>query len=183
MKSETNTPRSLLIWQMCCLLGGKARTGSIGLTQSGFTLIELIVVFVVTGILAALSLPNFLSQVQKACYAEAKSQLASVRDELYIYNLENGYFPADVNRNQRPNGINFFPLVQNGNTPCGSTFDYESWDAPNNSCYIQLTYMGTNSRRDTPQNTVVEQNPGFYTYTSHDDLIVSLGVHGKPCRQ
>jgi type IV pilus assembly protein PilA len=58
----------------------------------GFTLIELLVVIIITGILAAIALPNFLNQDVKAKQSEAKQNIALVNKSQSSYRAENNSF-------------------------------------------------------------------------------------------
>jgi type IV pilus assembly protein PilA len=54
-------------------------------TYQGFTLIELMVVLVILGVLAAIGLPSFLNQANKAREAEAKTYLGSINRAQQAY--------------------------------------------------------------------------------------------------
>jgi type IV pilus assembly protein PilA len=53
--------------------------------HQGFTLIELMVVLVILGVLAAIGLPSFLNQAHKAREAEAKTYLGSINRAQQAY--------------------------------------------------------------------------------------------------
>jgi len=60
----------------------------------GFTLLELMVVVVIIGVLAALIAPQVLSRVGEAKGTAAKSDIASVMNALKMYKLDNGRYPT-----------------------------------------------------------------------------------------
>ena len=62
--------------------------------QSGFTLIEVMVVVVILGILAALIVPNVIGQGDKARAGTTVSTLATVSNSLDLYRLDNGKYPT-----------------------------------------------------------------------------------------
>ena len=62
--------------------------------QAGFTLIELMVVIVILGFLAALTIPRFMGESDKAKQGVAKTQIVSLETALKMYKLDNGSYPT-----------------------------------------------------------------------------------------
>ncbi|KJH71516.1 type IV pilin-like G/H family protein [Aliterella atlantica] len=63
----------------------------------GFTLIELLVVIIIIGILSAIALPSFLSQVAKARQSEGKANVGSLNRAQQTYYFEKETFTNDIN--------------------------------------------------------------------------------------
>ena len=79
----------------------------------GFTLIEIMVVVVIIGLLAAVILPNVFGNVAKAQIAKAKSDIQAIETGLTMYKLDNFKYPSTDDGlaalAQRPND----PTVRN----------------------------------------------------------------------
>jgi general secretion pathway protein G len=62
--------------------------------QSGFTLIEIMVVVVIIGLLAAVIVPSVVNKVDEARVAKAKQDIASLETALTMFRLDNSRYPT-----------------------------------------------------------------------------------------
>lgn len=90
------TKRRLLL-----LIASKGRERD--LLSKGFTLVELMIVIVIVGILAAVALPNFINQSSKAKATEAKTNISAIIKQAQAKFTEDGLDPsltaADISTN------------------------------------------------------------------------------------
>jgi len=63
-------------------------------SDSGFTLIELMVVIVILGILAGLIVPRIMERPDQAKQMKARIQIESLETALKLYKLDNGTYPS-----------------------------------------------------------------------------------------
>jgi len=115
----------------------------------GFTLIEVLIVCVIVGVLAAIALPSYLSSIQKSRRSDAKSALVGAAGQMERYFTERGTYataslgsgPANVAPSTSLNGyynltfavkttttytLNAAPAGAQVGDPCGTfTYDYQ----------------------------------------------------------
>ncbi|HEX4044998.1 MAG TPA: type II secretion system major pseudopilin GspG, partial [Gammaproteobacteria bacterium] len=61
---------------------------------SGFTLIEVMVVVVILGILAAIIVPKIMSRPEQARIVKVKQDILAIQSALDLYKLDNGFYPS-----------------------------------------------------------------------------------------
>ena len=62
--------------------------------QRGFSLIEIMVVVVILGILAALVVPKIINRPDEARVVKAKQDALAIQSALDLYKLDNGFYPT-----------------------------------------------------------------------------------------
>ena len=102
---------------------------------SGFTLIEILVVIVILGILAALIVPRIMDRPDQARATAARADVNAIMGALKLYKLDNGTYPSneqgllalvkkpdrgDVPRNWKPGGY----LEKLPQDPWGTDYQY-----------------------------------------------------------
>lgn len=103
----------------------------------GFTLIEVMVVVVILGILAAIIVPKIMSRPEQARVVKAKQDILAIQSGLDLYKLDNGFYPstdqglqalvtkptsAPIPQNWKSDGY----LQQLPMDPWGETYQYEN---------------------------------------------------------
>lgn len=62
--------------------------------SQGFTLIEVMVVVVILGILAAIVVPKIMSRPEQARMVKVKQDILAIQSALDLYKLDNGVYPT-----------------------------------------------------------------------------------------
>jgi general secretion pathway protein G len=62
--------------------------------EQGFTLLEIMVVVVIIGLLAAMVVPSFMGNVDKANVSRVKGDIRGIETALNLYRLENFRYPS-----------------------------------------------------------------------------------------
>jgi general secretion pathway protein G len=73
--------------------GMKVSNSAQSLRESGFTLLEIMVVVVIIGLLAAIVAPNFIGQIDTATIARVKQDVRNIETAVQMYRLQNLKYP------------------------------------------------------------------------------------------
>lgn len=127
-------------------------------SQSGFTLMELMIIVAIVGILASIALPAYTDYITKSSLAEAPSVLSDIRVRLEQYHQDNpgtGYAGAD--------GAGL-PCDPAGANKTGENFDFAC------SNLSQTTYLITATGKNNAA--------GFVLNVDHDNTRTSTVPSG-----
>jgi general secretion pathway protein G len=67
---------------------------TVKMAHSGFTLLEIMVVVVIIGLLAAMIVPSFMGQIDTAEINRAKGDIRGIETALNLYRLDNFRYPS-----------------------------------------------------------------------------------------
>jgi general secretion pathway protein G len=110
--------------------------------QRAFTLVELLLVLVILGILAAIVIPKFSGRTEQAKEQAAVTQIATFRTALDAFEVDNGFYPKSL-----------VDLIQ-------APSDAQNWRGP----YLQTDQIPL----DPWGGEYIYQRPGQHNKTSYD---------------
>lgn len=95
--------------------------------RAGFTLVEIMIVVVIIGLLAALATQSYMKVQEQSHVSRAANDLRVFAEGFERYALENGQWPADGTPNSIPAGMSgyFADVTWQSGTSLGGVYDWD----------------------------------------------------------
>ncbi|WP_205880878.1 type II secretion system major pseudopilin GspG [Limisphaera ngatamarikiensis] len=132
----------------------RMETRAVRSVRAGFTLVELLLVLVILGTLAAIVLPKFAGRTEQARITAARTQLATFATALDAFEVDNGYYPKGSD------GLKDL-IIQPRDAP--------NWKGP----YLRATEIPL----DPWGNPYIYECPGRHNPSGYD--LMSMGPDGR----
>jgi prepilin-type N-terminal cleavage/methylation domain-containing protein len=130
--------------------------------RKGFTLVELAVVIVIIGVLAAFGVPRFLKSVERSKAAEAFQYLSAVRAAQERYLAKEGCYTSDMTKlditQSTPKYFTIGTPTENHATAGSPTWSLELTRIASTSSYGAYTVVFTNNGYDSATSTIASQS-------------------------
>jgi len=111
--------------------------------SKGFTIVELLVVIVVIGILATITVVSYTGISNKAIISSLQSDLSSASKQLKMFSIENGSFPTTISTNCTTNPTNTTNLCLKQSP--GNSYTSIPYSNPTPQSFILTAVNGTNT--------------------------------------
>lgn len=108
--------------------------------NSGFTIVELLVVIVVIGILATITVVGYIGISQKAIMASLQSDLSNASTQIKMFQVDNGSYPTTISTNCAT-----YPTTTTNKCLVASQGTIYSYNAINSSVPQSFSLTATNS--------------------------------------
>lgn len=117
---------------------------------AGFTLVEILIVVVILGILAAIVIPKFANATSESSKSVFAANLRSFVEATSYYQFENGEYPEDGSSGAMPTGFEAYVDSKDwvNGTPIGGVWDTEADDLGGVKFAVGVHFDGTGVTRD-----------------------------------
>ena len=157
------------IFSMCGVLrAGTSRRKS---RTAGFTIVELLIVIVVIGILATITIVAYNGIQQRARDTARKSDIATIQKALELYHIDNGGYPACSSAPYQPGGGRGSCYSDSGGLVAALVPKYVNSlpiDPINNTDYRYRYFYGSKKTTDTS-----------YSGSADDNYILIIGYESQ----